>query len=82
MKCLDTMTQKLVAVKMCKYNANDGLPSTIAREVSILKGLDHPNIIKLLEVVYHYQDMGRTIYLVFPFVKEDLSKYIKRNKPL
>lgn len=32
-------------------NDNEGIPSTALREISLLKGLNHPNIIPLLDVM-------------------------------
>ncbi len=42
------------AIKKIKIEENDeGIPSTTLREISVLKSLDHPNIIKLIEVIYN-----------------------------
>ena len=41
------------AIKKIKIEENDeGIPSTTLWEIIVLKELDHPNIIKLIDVVY------------------------------
>jgi cell division cycle 2-like protein len=48
----DTVTGKVVALKRLKMeNAPDGLPVTGLREIQTLKACDHPNIVRLQEVV-------------------------------
>ena len=38
--------QTKLAMKMIKVDPEEGVPSTTIREISILKGLSHPNIVK------------------------------------
>ena len=46
-KAIDTKTNSVVALKITKFDTEDeGIPSTALREVSILKTLSHPNIVK------------------------------------
>jgi len=42
-----------VAVKKIKLDndEDEGIPATSLREMSVLKKLDHPNIVKLIEVI-------------------------------
>lgn len=48
----DTLTGKVVALKRLKMeNAQDGIPVTGLREIQTLKACDHPNIVRLQEVV-------------------------------
>ena len=47
------------------------------REISILSKLDHPNIVKLFEVLPSVS--GRDIYLVFEFLGTDLFRAICEN---
>lgn len=55
-------TSQVVALKKIKVEAEDeGVPSTAIREISLLKELDHPTIVKLHEVVHEHQKL----YLVF-----------------
>lgn len=46
-KALDKSSDKFVALKKIRCdNEDEGVPSTSLREVSLLKELDHPNIVK------------------------------------
>ncbi len=46
-KAKDNVTNELVAVKKIRLeNEEEGMPSTAMREISILKELKHPNIVK------------------------------------
>ena len=66
-----------MAIKKIKSAVNEiGIPSTAIREISILKELDHPNIVKLLHV--HY--LSGKVYLVFEYIHTDLKKLLDQNK--
>lgn len=46
-KCMENSSKEIVAVKKIRMELEDeGLPSTAIREISILKELNHPNIVK------------------------------------
>ncbi len=46
-KARDLTSNRLVALKITKFDIDDeGFPSTTLRELSILKTLNHPNIVK------------------------------------
>jgi serine/threonine protein kinase len=49
------------------------VPSTAIREISLLKELQHPNIVNLREVIH--SDLS--LYLVFEFLEQDLRKYLE-----
>lgn len=49
-----------------------GTPSTAVREVSILRSLSHPNIVKLVEVIHS----EKNLILVFEFLDQDLKNYL------
>ena len=58
---------------------DEGVPSTAIREVSLLKMLDHPNVVKLFDVYCS----PKKLFLIFEFVDSDLKKFMKaRNQPL
>uniref|UniRef100_A0A6T9Q224 Cyclin-dependent kinase 2 homolog n=1 Tax=Alexandrium catenella TaxID=2925 RepID=A0A6T9Q224_ALECA len=52
---------------------DEGVPSTAIREVSLLKECDHPNVIRLHEVL----SVPSALYLVFESLDMDLRMYLK-----
>jgi cyclin-dependent kinase 2 len=61
----DTLTKEMVAVKQIFIENNEeGIPSTAMREISLLKELDHPYIVKLRDVVCN----ENRLQLVFDYV--------------
>jgi serine/threonine protein kinase len=79
-RCEDNTTGQLVALKRIKLEPEDeGVPSTAVREISLLRELNHVNIVKLLDVVH--QD--RKLFLVFEYMDQDLKKMMdRRSTPL
>jgi len=72
-KARDKTTGELVALKKIRLElADEGTPSTAVREISILKQLQHPNIVKLLDVDH----TPTTLTLVFEFIERDLKMYL------
>nr|QNH86181.1 cyclin dependent kinase 1 [Meretrix meretrix] len=66
-------TGKLVALKKIRLESEDeGVPSTAIREISLLKELQHPNIVCLEDVLMQ----ENKLYLVFEFLSMDLKKYM------
>lgn len=52
-KVKDLKTDQFVALKKIRLeNEDEGMPSTAMREIAILKELDHPNIVSLIDVIY------------------------------
>ena len=46
-KCRDIQNNAIVALKKIRLEKeDDGVPSTAIREISLLKGLKHPNIVE------------------------------------
>ncbi|KAL0429365.1 UNVERIFIED_CONTAM: Cell division control protein 2 [Sesamum radiatum] len=69
----DLTNGETVAVKWIKFGDKDeGLPHEVLREISVLKELDHENIVRLLDVVAK----EKSIYLVFEYLDLDLGKFI------
>jgi len=59
------------ALKTIRLEAEDeGIPSTAIREISLLKELQHPNIVRLCDVIH----TERKLTLVFEFLDQDLKK--------
>jgi serine/threonine protein kinase len=68
-------TGESVAIKQMKLDAQEeGVPSTAIREVALLKELQHPNIVRLLDV--HCKEPNKLV-LVFEFLENDLKKHMK-----
>jgi len=73
----DKVTGEIVALKKIRLEGEDeGVPSTAIREISLLKELDHPNIVSLKDVVH--QDVK--FYLVFEYLDQDLKSFLDKVK--
>lgn len=71
-------TGEIVAMKKIRLESEDeGVPSTAIREISLLRELQHPNIVLLKEVLM--QDAK--LYLIFEFLTMDLKKYMETAVP-
>ena len=65
-----------VAVKQLKSSSvEEGVPISSLREISLLKELNHVNIVKLMDVVH----LPTNIVLVFEYVETDLKIMLKKN---
>mmetsp|Transcript_5310 Transcript_5310/g.7937 ORF Transcript_5310/g.7937 Transcript_5310/m.7937 type:complete len:296 (-) Transcript_5310:160-1047(-) len=72
-KAKDRVTGEIIALKKIRLEAEDeGIPSTAIREISLLKELQHPNIVRLYDVVH----TEHKLTLVFEFLDQDLKKYL------
>merc|ERR1719486_1167380 len=64
---------RIYALKTIRLEAEDeGIPSTAIREISLLKELQHPNIVRLCDVIH----TERKLTLVFEFLDQDLKKLL------
>lgn len=74
----NTKTGEIVAMKKIRLESEDeGVPSTAIREISLLKELQHPNIVCLMDVLMQ----EAKLYLIFEFLTMDLKKYMDTNIP-
>jgi len=72
-KALNTSTQEIVALKRIRLDSEEeGVPSTALREISLLKELKHPNIVRLQDVLWQ----PKKLTLVFEYLDQDLKKYM------
>lgn len=72
-KAKDRVSGQIIALKRIRLEAEDeGIPSTAIREISLLKELRHPNIVRLFDVVH----TDRKLTLVFEYLDQDLKKYL------
>lgn len=70
-----THVNRIVALKKIRLEAEDeGVPSTAIREISLLKEMNDPNIVKLYNIVHAD---GHKLYLVMEFLDLDLKKYME-----
>ena len=64
-KAKDKITNQFGALKKIRLETeSEGVPSTAIREISLLKELDHPNVVQLLDVIHADQKL----YLVFEYL--------------
>jgi len=69
-------TGEVAALKKIKLECEvEGVPGTTLREVSLLKELQHPNVVQLKDVFYMPND--NKLYLCFEYCEFDLKKYMK-----
>jgi len=78
-KARNNLSGEVVALKKIKLESEEeGIPSTAIKEISLLKGLNHPNIVRLYDV----QHGDKKLTLVFEFLDLDLKKYFdEKGKP-
>ncbi|GFZ11919.1 protein kinase superfamily protein [Actinidia rufa] len=71
-KARDLITGKIVALKKVRFdNLEPESLKFMAREILVLRKLDHPNVIKLEGLVT--SRMSSSLYLVFEYMEHDLS---------
>ena len=73
-------SKKVFAIKEISYENLSKIKNTIKREFTVMKKLNHPNIIKLHEVFFDSEN--KNVYLVLDYYeKGDLFNFLK-GKPL
>ncbi|CAJ1935929.1 unnamed protein product [Sphenostylis stenocarpa] len=72
-KARDRITNETIALKKIRLEQEDeGVPSTAIREISLLKEMQHRNIVRLQDVVHS----EKRLYLVFEYLDLDLKKHM------
>ncbi|CAN6296794.1 unnamed protein product, partial [Urochloa humidicola] len=72
-KALDKSTNETIALKKIRLEQEDeGVPSTAIREISLLKEMNHVNIVRLHDVIHS----EKRIHLVFEYLDLDLKKFM------
>eukprot|EP00004_Rigifila_ramosa_P023722 TRINITY_DN669_c0_g1_i1.p1 TRINITY_DN669_c0_g1~~TRINITY_DN669_c0_g1_i1.p1 ORF type:complete len:293 (-),score=63.53 TRINITY_DN669_c0_g1_i1:178-1056(-) len=72
-KAQNSETGQIVALKRIRLESEDeGVPCTAIREISLLKELKHPNIVRLHDVLH----TEKKLTLVFEFLDQDLKKFM------
>lgn len=80
-KARDRDTGKIVALKKVRFDTSE--PESVkfmAREIMLLRKLDHPNVLKLEGLAT--SRMQYSIYLVFDFMHSDLAKVVSNSEGL
>lgn len=71
-KARDTLTGQIVALKKVRFdNLEPESVRFMAREILILRRLDHPNVVKLEGLVT--SRMSCSLYLLFKYMEHDLA---------
>jgi cyclin-dependent kinase len=77
-KARDTETNEIYALKKIKLETEqEGIPSTAIREIALLKELQHPNIVRLVNVLH----TDKKLTLVFEYLDQDLKKLLDTCGP-
>jgi cyclin-dependent kinase len=72
-KAENVHTHEEVALKAIRLESEEeGVPCTAIREISLLKELDHPNVVRLLEIIHDVDKLT----LVFEFCDQDLKQHL------
>lgn len=74
--------QVVALKKILVHNEKDGFPITALREIKLLKALDHPNVLRLLEMaVERPKDVTKksNMFMVTPYMDHDLSGILKNG---
>ncbi|KAL0216578.1 hypothetical protein P9112_008762 [Eukaryota sp. TZLM1-RC] len=78
-KVRNKTTGEIQAIKRIRLESEEeGIPCTALREISLLKELDHENVVKLKEVIYS----NRKLALLFEYLDADLKKYMEARRGL
>jgi serine/threonine protein kinase len=73
-------TGETVAIKRIPFGDSTpegGVPCNVIREISLLRELDHVNVVKLLDIL---QSHPSGLYLVFEYVAHDLKTYMDKQQ--
>lgn len=74
-----TRRSETVAIKQFKFDYDEeGFPPTALREISLLKCLDHPSIIRVRDVIM--EDGGNSLSMVMDYIDSDLERYITDSR--
>ena len=72
-KAKNKETGDFVALKEIRLESEDeGVPCTAIREISLLMELDHPNVVRLYDVIH----AEKSLTLVFEYLDMDLKKFM------
>ncbi|KAK4054616.1 serine/threonine protein kinase, CMGC, CDC2/CDK sub [Microbotryomycetes sp. JL221] len=74
----------VVALKqIILHNESDGMPITSLREIRLLKSLDHPNIVPVVDIALEGDEADpfapSKTYMVFPYMDHDLAGLLENK---
>eukprot|EP00826_Nyctotherus_ovalis_P045483 TRINITY_DN503_c0_g1_i8.p1 TRINITY_DN503_c0_g1~~TRINITY_DN503_c0_g1_i8.p1 ORF type:complete len:301 (-),score=77.38 TRINITY_DN503_c0_g1_i8:231-1133(-) len=74
-ECTDNKTGRKMALKKCKRELlAEGVPASTLKEISLLRKVHHPNIVKLHDVLI----VGEELSLVLEYMPYNLKEYLER----
>lgn len=79
----DKKTGEIVALKRINTEQEEnGFPITALREVKILKALEHPNVVKLKEIVTSKEqnEIPKNVFMVFEYHEYDLTGILETTE--
>lgn len=77
-KARDTDSGEIFALKKIRLESEDeGIPSSAIREIAMLKELQHPNIVRLVNILL----TDKKITLVFEYLDQDLKRLLDTCGP-
>lgn len=77
-KAIDKVTSRTIALKKIRLESeSEGVPSTAIREIALLKELDHPNVVRLEDVIV----FKKKLFLVFEYLNKDLKQLMDQSAP-
>lgn len=75
-KAFDKKLNCMVALKKTKFlRIGEGMPGYAIKEINILKQLNHPSVVKLIDVVNDGLK-GEKLYLVFEYCNMDINHHL------
>jgi len=78
-RCIDRETNEMVALKKIKlYKTQSGFPLSSLREIGILLDLDHPNIVKVREVVV--SETTADVFMVMEYAHNCMQNLIIQQR--
>jgi len=79
-KGIQTTSGDTVAIKRIPFadsTPEGGVPCNVIREISLLRELDHPNVVQLLDII-QAGSANPGLYLVFEYVAHDLKTFMDK----
>jgi serine/threonine protein kinase len=75
-KAEEAETGEIFALKKIRIQSEDeGIPRSAIREISLVKELQHKNIVKLIDIIH----TSKKLMLIFEFIDHDLKRVIDRT---